>query len=164
MIPELTLSEAEGLLKLDKEQLDNVCQEQPEIFYRVAKMYTDMLNLKDGLKEELEQVEAEIAIQIRSDLEKLNKKVTEAQIKQLVYMSKKRQKVFEQYLQSKQEADTWGVLKDAFLQRANMIKVLADLHGQNYFNSACVSGKKVQEQEYQQLRNKMAHARAGKEV
>lgn len=164
MLPELTLSEAEELLKLDKEQLDNVCQEQPEIFYRVARMYTDMLNLKDGLKEDLEQVEAKVANQLRSDLEKLSKKVTETQINQLIYLSEKRQKAFEQYLQAKQEADTWGVLKDAFLQRANMIKVLADLHGQNYFNSSCVSSKKVQEQEYHQLRNKMAQARAGKEV
>lgn len=164
MLPELTLDEAEQLLKLNKDQLDNICLEHPEIFYQVARMYTDMLNLKDGLKDDLKQVEAKIAIQIRFDLEKSSKKITEAQINQLVLISEKRLKAFERYLQAEQEADAWGALKDAFLQRSYMISILSDLHRQNYFSNSCTSGKKVQEQEYQQLRNKMAHARAGKEV
>lgn len=164
LLPELTLDEAEELLLIDKEQLDVICQEQPELFYRIARMYVDMSNLKDGCKDDLKRIEAAIAIEIRTEFEALNKKTTETQINQLVTVSEKRKKAMEHYLHTEQEADTWGILKEAFLQRANMLKILSDLHGQNYFNLACSSNKSVQEQEYQNLRNVISKARTKKGV
>lgn len=156
---ELTLEKAEELLQIDKNALDTICQEQPELFYRISEKFVEALSERDAAKDLLTKTEAGESLDIRIALEKNGEKVTEGKVSQMVQDSTNYQAAQSVYLKAKNRMEIWCAVKDAFLQRAQMIKILCDLHGQGYFSTASVSSKSVQEREYASVREKIANLR-----
>ena len=158
---ELTLEEAENLIAIDKNDLDTICQIHPEIFHRIAKSGADMKSLRDEAKETLQKVEATESLAIRTQLDKVGEKATEVKISQLLQLSERREKAVSRYLNAKAEAEAWLILKETFLERAFMLKNLCDLHGQSYFTTTTLKSSSVQQQSYENLRQRLKQLREG---
>lgn len=159
----IAFNKFEKELVIDKDNLDVICQIHPEIFYQISKFYIEAVSIRDSAKANLEKIEAQVSLSIRSALEKAGEKATEGKVASLVQIDDMKISAVETYLNTKAEADLWQVLKDSYLQRASMIKILADLYGQGYFTTTSLtsSDAKIKENEYKELREKLSLARRG---
>ena len=146
-------------MKIDKNSLDVICQQHPEIFYQVSQKFVEALDEKDSLKCLLAKTEAGESLDIRINLDRKGEKATEGKINQLLQDSVNYQMAQVAYLKAKNKMEMWEAIKDSFLQRAQMIKILCDLHGQGYFSTASVNSKSTQEQAYTNVREKIARLR-----
>jgi hypothetical protein len=157
---ELTLAEARKLLFIDKLRLDEVCQTQADIFYRVAEQYAKSVSVRDKAKEDLTAVDADIALELRGSAEKNGEKMTEGKLLQLVQSSEKHIRAFNDYLDIKYETEQWGALKEAFLQRASMTKELCGLFISGYFSDITVkSDKRMDDVLYEKNRETLKRQR-----
>ena len=120
----MIIEKAEALLRIDKDELDREVMQQPEIFYNVAKELVMAISLRDASSDKLDLVDAEIDADIRANS---TEKLTEAKIKQMIIRDEEHIKASEDYLLSKNLVDRWAILKEAFVQRATMLRELASL-------------------------------------
>jgi hypothetical protein len=157
---ELTFKEADELLQIDKFSLDKMCQTQVELFSKISNTYTFKISERDMDKESLAVIDAFLASEYRQDAEDLGEKVTEAKLNQRVQISKRHKGAFQKYIDSKLIADRWGILKEAFIQRASMIKHLCELQLSNYFADVEVKGNvKTEEVTNRGLRKRIRSSR-----
>lgn len=140
---DLTLKEAQKLLLIDKYALDIVCVEQPELFSRIALAHSKAVNLRDKGREDLVIGDAEISNSLRLTSEKTEMKLTEAKLSLQVVVHETHIKNNEEYLELKLEADQWSALRESFLQRASMIKLLCELYLSDYFSTKSVTSNKI---------------------
>lgn len=136
-----SIKEFEKLLVIDKNNLDLMCVQQPQLFYEVSEAYCSTVSKRDEAKEDVITADAEVACSIREQAEKSGKKITEAFLQQQVSTSKEHFDTMGVYLASKLEVEKLAALKDAFYQRANMIRDLCSLYAANYFSDPSVTSK-----------------------
>lgn len=128
---ELDLTES---LKIDRDALDECLVEQPSLFYQVAEAVAQANSVRDGLKLELEQAEAEADREIRDEAFRLDNKVTEALINKRITSLPRIQTLQRRFLDAKTNAESKLALKEAFGQRSFMLRELVALdlaHFQN---------------------------------
>ena len=126
-------------LKIDKHALDDMLVNQADTFYEISEHLTSAMANRDSVKDELGQVFAETDAKVRRRAEKNGEKVTEGRVSQLVVLEKKYIKKNKEFLRAKQDLEQWQLLKEAFLQRATMIKSLVQLYSTNYFTQESIS-------------------------
>lgn len=126
-------------LKIDKHALDEELVEQPQLFYHAAQQYVLASSRRDAAYDEIKLTEAALNEEVRRELLKLNDKVTEAMVNSSVISHPMRVKAIEDHLAAKKEADEWSALKEAFGQRAYMLRDLVQLFVANYFATSSVS-------------------------
>lgn len=162
---DLTLKEAQELLQIDKYALDEVCVEQSELFSKIALNHSEAINVRDMIKDTLSTEDAHIAFDIRFTAEKSNEKLTESKIFQAVLVNSKHKELSERYLRLKLEADQWSALRESFLQRASMIKLLCELYLSDYFSTKSVkSSKSGDEVAVKEIRRRQTLHRKEKEI
>ena len=144
---EFSIEEAKKSLGINKFKLDEVCIEQPELFSTVASMHSQAVNLRDAAREALTIGDAEISNSLRIAAEKLTgSKLTEAKLSQQVSIHEEHKKLFDEYLKLKLEADHWSALRESFLQRSSMIKLLCELCLTDYWDTKSVKSNKSEDQ------------------
>ena len=132
--------EFEQLLVIDKNDLDNVCAQQADIYYRIADRYSLARDEADLAKAELDIGNSKLALSFRQKAEKDGIKTTEGKISEAVLASSEHAAGQELLQQKQLEVARWGNLREAFTQRSQMIKILADLYSAGYWTSGSLRG------------------------
>jgi hypothetical protein len=153
----LSIQEAEELLKINRDDLSEEVSKQPELFYEVARNMVMAISLRDEASDILDKVDAESDALIRLKAERGGEKVTEAKIKQAVILDPEHVKASNNYLRAKNEVDRWSILKESFMQRANMLRELAGLTIAGYMVSTVTSkdSSVVSEARYQESKKRL---------
>lgn len=127
----ITLEEAEKNLKIDKRKFDWVCQTQAELFYVVANLCVKANAEYDVEKKNLAELDAQIGSLIRA--RNSTKKPTEKMIEESIVINPERKEQYNILLEKKHYADKLKALKEAYAQRASMIKELVNLLQMEYW-------------------------------
>ena len=152
-------------LAINKAALDDEVSRQPILFFEIAEEYTQAAAERDACKEELTTVDAKLDGQVRTDLARGDNKVTEAMVRNSVQMHKEHQEAFDTYMAAKTNADVLGSLKEAFIQRSYMLRDLASLYVNSYYEQSSVQGtNSTDKAQYQATRQRIAEARTRKKV
>jgi len=138
MLTEEQLNGFERKLTLDKNGLDIAAEEQPDLFYRVSLSHAEAMDSSESAKNELNAADARAALNIRRDLEIQGVKVTEGLVADRVVNSEEHKKAQSDFQKMQFQARRLGSIKEAFDQRAKMLRVLADLYMSNYFTTGAV--------------------------
>ena len=125
----LSVQEARDLLEIDQNDLDVDCATQSQLFEEVGYAHTMATSERDHVKEKMATVDAEVASEIRTSNERLNKKISEANIKEEICMHKRHKMAYETYMAGKMKVDQLAIVKESFMHRLEMLKKLADLFG-----------------------------------
>lgn len=150
----------ENQLGIDKDKLDEVVSQHPQLFHHVAEGYAYAVSRRDEAKDNIKQAEAEAEAELR-DIGDHSKKPTEAAIKTGVSVHKLVTRAKRAYMATSLEADLWLALKDSFHSRRYMISDLVSLHLGGYWSNASAgkAGHDMKEREYQEARQRMREAR-----
>jgi len=127
------LEEYDGVLAIDKNDLDEELIRQSEIFNRISQDEIDAIDKRDQTKDTLGIVEADLDLKIREDFEKREKKSTETIILSKVTVHRKRIEAREHYRKACKRVNQLTALKDSFQQRSYMLNKLVDLFIAGYF-------------------------------
>ncbi len=147
-------------LRIDKSQLDREVSEQPMLFFDVAEAYEEAVAERDGLKEALATIDAELDGAVRVKLEKRHDKYTEAMVKNGVQLDPKHEKAFQAYIDAKTRAGKLESMKEAFKQRNYMVRELASLFVASYFEQSSIQGTNSTDRAvYEEQRQRLARAR-----
>lgn len=132
----MKLAEFRRYLQIDKLALDDEIIRQPSLFFEVSEAYAEAAVDRDGLKEYLITIDAQLDAKIRAELG--DAKATEAMIKGRIQTDKEHQSAVNDWLTAKAKADQLGALKEAFQQRSYMLRDLVSLHTANYFEQSAI--------------------------
>jgi len=152
----IEIEEFRKYLLIDKLSLDDELAHQSELFFKVSEAYINAMDMRDNMKEGLATVDALLDGEIRAKSEK----ITEAQVKSQIQVHVRHQNAFTAYLDAKTTADRLGALKEAFGQRAYMLKDLCALIVSRFYETNSVQGTNASDTiAYQQRRKRLAIAR-----
>lgn len=159
-------------LKINKHDLDTALIGQPGLYYEVCQQHLLATSRADELKDRLRQKEAEISLAIRAKEE--SKKLTETAIASMVLTDPERGKMQASVIQAAREVAEWSALRDAYSQRAYVLKDLAGLFVAGYFSTSSVRGRDAESvrdasahnrrEELHELRQRTPGARPGESV
>lgn len=137
-----SLAELEGYLAIDQHDLENVCRAHPELFYRVSKELVLAESRRDQLRQHCKEVDAEVEVQIRTDLERREAKLTDKGVEALRRISGRVKQKNEELLNAELDMSRWSALKEAFSTRGYMIRDLIQLYLANYYGSDMERGNR----------------------
>jgi hypothetical protein len=149
------------LLQIDRDALDEALIQQPGLFLEVSQRYAEAVSERDAYKDGVEVTRAKRSLAIRSELSSSGK-VTEASVAAQIELDDDYREAVGVYLAAKARADKWMAVKEAFQQRAFVLKDLASLYIAGYFGSDSVGGKagrEVQERSYIEARDRLSKVR-----
>lgn len=129
------------VLLIDRNALDLELMRQAQTYYEVAEAYTEAASKRDAASEAIKQIDAQVYFELRTQYEADNVKITESLLSQKVLAHPSHMKAHSEYTQLKLQSDQLAALKDAFAQRAYMLRDLVQLHTTGYFTESSVSGK-----------------------
>lgn len=154
------LDEFTDYLTIDRHALDDAIQKQPSLYFAVSDALAAELSVRDGLKKKVDEVYADVTLQMRQESVRTGIKITEDQVKQTALLCPDYQQTHEEYLQQKLLCDRLLALKEAFSTRGYMLRDLVSLWVAGYFSTTPV---KVSEQQQEQVRYETArHAIAAR--
>jgi len=137
---EKLIAEFKDLLLIDKNNLDQHLQEQAEIFYRIADALAQAQSVRDKAKEYIAITDAQLNLQFRKDLEEDGIKVTDAKINAMVQDDEEHQTSFNEYMDTKEQADKLSAMREAWMQRSYMLRELVGLFISGYFADQTLKG------------------------
>ena len=129
-------------LRIDRDSLDEELIHQPSLFYEVGEAYARAVSVRDDLKERLSQTDARLNLELREDREG---KFTEAMVMSEIQGNREHKEAVRSYLVAKEEAERLLALKEAFSQRAYILKDLCGLYVAGYFGDVSVCGRSATE-------------------
>lgn len=153
------VEELKQLLLIDKLALDDEVSRQPTLFLEVSEAYIGAAAERDACKEELASIDAELDGIVRRRLEKTSEgKVTEPMVKNAIQADKAHGAAFDTYMKAKTDADVLLALKEAFAQRAYMLREMSGLYVAGYFERTSMGGG-LDKAHYSKRREQLAEAR-----
>ena len=133
MSAQRTMKEYTELLKINKHDLDGCIEQQAVLFNEIAVALANAVSVRDNLKKDYEEMQAEVAADLRQEALQDGKKMTDKAVTEAVGEDKHVKQAYKDFLDSKQQVDLWTALKESYLQRSYMIKELAQLYIAGYF-------------------------------
>lgn len=127
-----SVDEIRRRLKPDKHRLDDELELQPEVAYTLSRMVAQASSRADAAKDDLRVLEARLAHELRTGVEKITDKAVES----AVLRDPERRTSFREWLRLKQEVDELVGLEAAWRSRGFSLAGLTSLHGQDYFAQA----------------------------
>lgn len=128
-------------LRIDLEELDECLIQQPSLYQEVAEGHALKISERDQAHEACKVTDADLSLDLRKELEEeTGKKPTEAQLSSEIQIHEDHAKAHTAYLTLKREADYWHSLREAYHQRAYILRDLAQLMIAGYSASDAVSG------------------------
>lgn len=140
------IAELEQGLRIDKNGLDDALEQQPDLYYRVAKLVSLEMSRRDALKQELEEVEAEVDERVRIEAESAKEKLTETEAKMRVRLDPKLKRVRQDILRANRRVGDLQALEKSFTQRSYAIKELVSLYVSQYFGDNTGGGSRTSSQ------------------
>jgi len=152
-------------LKIDRHALDAELVQQPQLFWQVSEAHVNAVSRRDAQKEIVERTRAGCSLAIRGRALEEGRKTTEGCIEAEMSMDQEVIDVTDAYLSMCAEADRLHALKEAFNQRAYVLRDLAGLFVAGYFSNSAVKGKGTDDTRnmlYEQQKKQRAARREGK--
>lgn len=150
----LNLEEFQSLLKIDRHNLDEEIERQPDLYYSVAREAVFYRSRLDRLESEKDRVYASLDTLIRQKAEKDDSKITENAIKARIRQDKTYRNLVDQGFILKKRLDELTVLQEAFRQRSYMLRDLVELFTTGYFTDAAIKGDEGRAKDKKAERNK----------
>ena len=129
------IKKLEAKLAIDEHALDVALREHPDTFYRVAMELALAISNRDEAKQDLEEIESEVDMELRKDAAVSGAKTTEKEIESNKKADARVKHANDKFLAEKYETAKWTALKDAFEQKSYALSKLVDLHLANYYSS-----------------------------
>lgn len=129
------LKQLEVKLQIDPHSLDTALREHPDLFYKVASELALAISNRDEAKQDLDELEAEVDMEIRAEAARLNEKTTETQILSMRKVDKKVKASNDVFLEKRYDAAKWTALKEAYEARSYALSKLVDLYLASYYSS-----------------------------
>ena len=114
-------------LRIDEHSLDTALRDHPDLFYDVSLALALAISNRDEAKQNLEEIEAEVDIEIRAETARLNEKTTETQITSLKKIDPKVKTANDKFLAEKLNAANLTALKEAYEQKSYALSKLVEL-------------------------------------
>jgi hypothetical protein len=149
-------------LRIDPDNLNEELVRQPELFCDVARRYALAVSERDAAKEQVSVARAKAYFVVREELESEGLKTTESAIGIQIELNKDYRSAMDRFQETKLAADQLAADKEAWQQRAYMLKDLAALYIAGYYGQSSVRGdasRAVQEADYQENRQRLARQR-----
>ena len=127
------LDQLKSELLIERDSLDEEAIRQPNSYFHVSENFVFAAARRDKAKHDLEVVVAELDRDVRDAMQTDGDKITEALVKAQITREQDYQRAYGAYLDSCLEADRWEALRNAYRQRAEMLKGLIQLYQSNYF-------------------------------
>ena len=138
--PRASLSELRAALKIDRYNLDEDVERQPELFFEVAEAAALARSEQDQAKDSVDEVESRLDVHVREKAERNDERVTEKEIKARIRQHPERIAAMKNYLGLKLETERLDQLRDSFKQRGYMLRELVQLYLSSYYQDASASG------------------------
>jgi hypothetical protein len=133
--PEPTLADLESTLRINELALEQECRDQPSRLYAVSKRLALLLSQHDAAKQELKEVEADIADRMRQQAAAEESKISEASIASQLPLDLHVQEAANKLRDLKKQMGQYEVLKESFVDRSRALRNLVDLYCSNYYGS-----------------------------
>lgn len=114
-------------LLFDETNIDKAVTEQASLFFYYGMKWVDAVNKMNAIKMDLEMLKARLYKKYRTQLENGKGKTTEGMIESSIITDSEYIKMMEDYRKAKEEAEEWGVVKDAFKQRKDLLEVFVNM-------------------------------------
>lgn len=135
-----SLSELRAALRIDRFNLDEDVERQPELFFEVAEAAALARSEQDLAKDSVDEVESRLDVHVREKAERNDERITEKEIKARIRQHPERAAAMKNYLGLKLETERLDQLRDSFKQRGYMLRELVQLYLSNYYQDASASG------------------------
>jgi len=141
--PRASVSELRAALRIDRYNLDEDVERQPELFFEVAEAAALARSEQDQAKDSVDEVESRLDVHVREKAERNDERVTEKEIKARIRQHPERIAAMKNYLELKLETERLDQLRDSFKQRGYMLRELVQLYLSSYYQDATVSGSRA---------------------
>lgn len=129
-------------LKIDRDALDEEVISQPNEFFHASEGYVVAAGRRDRKKHDLEVEIAQLDKDVRDSMTADGEKITEALVKAQINREPDFQRAHSEYLVACLEADRWEAMRNAYRQRADMLRSLVQLHQAGYFGEVTGSSER----------------------
>lgn len=153
-------------LGIDKNNLDEEFTRAPEMFHRVADLYSRAQLDHASIKVDIENMEADLYIQFRQKAEEEREqeiaagekpeKVTDTAINRKINASKKIRGLQKSLMEANERVSRLGALKESYQQRGYALNNLTTLYTSNYWQKE--SGGKLRSEIKEDLADRGRHA------
>src|SRR3990167_575332 len=140
-------------LKIDQSELDECCLKQPVLFDYYVQNLASLSKNRDEIKLAVEQTSARLDGIIREAASAEGKKLTEAMVQNEITRNLQYADLQQKYVNICSDVKEAEVIRDAFNQRREMLKLLVELYISGYWSS--VETKIVGEKRTEALKNKL---------
>jgi len=137
----MKIDELRKHLKIDKNNLDEVIQLQPELYYIVAQKHVLAVSERDLAYDEIKIVDAKLQKEVREQAEAEGRKMTEKAVEIEVLSNKLHTDAIDMHLRTKYTADELGALRESFQQKSYMLRELVELYVSGYFSDDSLTVK-----------------------
>lgn len=138
--PRASVSELRAALKIDRYNLDEDVERQPELFFEVAEAAALARSEQDQAKDSVDEVESRLDVDVRQKAERKDERITEKEIKARIRQHPERIAAMKNYLELKLGTEMLDQLRDSFKQRGYMLRELVQLYLSSYYQDASASG------------------------
>lgn len=129
------IKKLEAALLIDQHSLDTALREHPDLFYKVATELALAISNRDEAKQDLDETEAQVDLEIRADCARLNEKTTEKEVMSQCKIDKRVKSANDKFLAERLNTAKWTALKEAYESRSYALSKLVDLYLASYYSS-----------------------------
>lgn len=126
-------------VRIDQDELDRCCAEQPELYSEISEQITNSVSARDQLAHDLAQKIAEVENKLRRKATKNEEKLTDKAVIAQVESDEEVIDLKEQLLQAKSAVLAWQGIRADFDMRRDMLKLLTQQFGDNYWSRESIS-------------------------
>ncbi len=141
-------------ITIDKDSLDEEITKQPQLCYDAGELLANINNERDAIKEDLERLESQIALDLRDKYDREQEKYTEKSLRSEVLLDDEYRALDRKYATYKGLSSRVAVLQSAFETKTRMLAYLARLYVSNYYSDPTVTSRESEVEE--------ARARSGR--
>ena len=140
-------------LKIDQSELDECCLRQPVLFDHYTQKLSSLYKYRDEVKLAVEQMSARLDGIIREAASAEGKKLTEAMVQNEITRNLQYADLQQKYVNICSNVKEAEVVRDAFQQRRDMLKLLVELYIAGYW--ASVETKVVKKQGTENIKERL---------
>jgi hypothetical protein len=156
---ERKLGEFKASLLIDKNDLDNELEVQPQMYYMASEELAQAVSSRDAAKEDLARVDA----RLYDEIAKRDEKLSDSKIRAQVSLHRDHVEAFEDYNAARSLADRWAGMVESWRQRGSMLRQLAELYVTNYYTTGSTThtSRQASDIEAEKGRGALRDAREG---
>ena len=129
------IKQLEDKLQINQHALDVALREHPDLFYKVASELALAISNRDESKQDLDELEAQVDIELRNAAAVSGDKTTENQILSNKKVDRRVKAANDKFLAERLNTAKWTALKEAYEARSYALSKLVDLFLASYYSN-----------------------------